>query len=428
MTAAPAPPKSLALIDGNNFYVSCERLFRPGIAKKAIVVASNNDGAVVSRSNEAKSLGIKMGVPVFQIRQLVRDHDVEVFSSNYALYADISNRMMTVISRFSPLQEIYSIDECFADFSGFSDIDQRARAVRDAVLRETGIPVCVGIGPSKTMAKLSNFIAKRHPRSQGIFNFNLLSDQQQISVLRNIPVAEVWGIGGRLSGALNAAGIDSALQLRDADAASMRQRFGVVMEKTLRELRGDGCIELEEVTPARKQIINSRSFGQVVDECEDLQDALAHFVSNAAKKLRDQHSVAAVLQVFIMTDRFRTDRPQYNPSVSIPMPIPTANTISLQKWAIAGLKQIYRPGYGYKKAGVILSEISSANQSQGDFFANAGTVEDGALMAALDAVNARYGKGTLKLSQDGSRRSWQMRQEHKSPAYTTNWDELPLCR
>lgn len=418
--------RSIALIDCNNFYVSCERVFRPELNKKAVIVLSNNDGMAISRSNEAKALGIKMGVPFFKIRDQVREHGVHVFSSNYALYADMSNRVMSILREYSPLQEVYSIDESFLELTGFNDIDLRARAMRERVWRDTGIPVCVGVGSSKTLSKLANFVAKRHPKSQGVFDFNLLTDKQAESVFSNVPVEEVWGIGRQLTKSLDAIGIQTIQQLRTADIASLRKRFGVVMEKTVRELRGDACIELDESTPAKQQIINSRSFGQPVTEIEDLQDALAHFVSNAARKLRGQHSCAALLQVFIMTDRFRDDQPQYCPSISVPLPTPTASSMTLQRYAVAALDSMYRPGYCYKKAGVILSEIHPDTQYQSDMFA--GALDDPVLMATFDQINARFGKGTMKLSQDGSRRSWQMRQERKSPEYTTNWAELPVCR
>ncbi|MBC3871904.1 Y-family DNA polymerase [Undibacterium oligocarboniphilum] len=421
-----APKRSIGLIDCNNFYASCERVFRPDLNHQPIIVLSNNDGCAVSRSNEAKALGIKMGVPLFKISDLVREHGVHVFSSNYPLYADMSNRVMAILREYSPVQEVYSIDECFLDLTGFHDIDQRARQIRDRVFRETSISVCIGIGASPTLSKLSNFVAKRHPRSQGVFNFNLLNNKQQESVLKNIPVEEIWGIGRQLTKALDVIGIQTALQLRTADISSMRKRFGIVMEKTVRELRGEACIELTESAPAKQQIITSRSFGQPVTEIEELQDALAHFISTSARKLRAQHSCAALLQVFIMTDRFREDQPQYCPSLALPLMTPTASSMTLQRYAVAALAAMFRPGYCYKKAGVILSEIFPETQFQGDMFA--GAPDDPSLMATLDQINARFGKGTLKLSQDGSRRSWQMRQDRKSPEYTTNWAELPVCR
>jgi DNA polymerase V len=419
------PVNSIALVDCNNFFVSCERVFRPDLQNKPVVVLSNNDGNVISRSNEAKALGVKMGVPLFKIRDLVRQHQIKVFSSNYALYADMSNRVMAILSEYSPTQEIYSVDESFLNLTGFNDIRERSKAIRERVFRDTNIPVCIGLGRSKTLAKLSNFVAKRHPKSFGVFNINLLSPAQVNSVLTNIPTEEIWGIGRKLTASLNEFGIDTVLQLRDADVASMRKRFGLVMEKTIRELRGESCIDMEDVAPAKKQIISSRSFGQLVSEIEDLQDALAHFVSNAAKKLRDQHSIAGMMHVFIMTDRFREDRPQHCPSISIPMTTPTANIMTLQQWAVTGLKSIFKSGYQYKKAGVMLSEITHESTFQGDLFAP--EPEDPTIMRVIDAMNKRYGKGTVKLSQDGSRQTWKMRQEHKSPAYTTDWDELPKC-
>lgn len=417
--------RSIALVDCNNFYVSCERVFRPDLQNKPVIVLSNNDGCAVSRSNEAKALGVKMGVPVFQIRELVKQHGIAVFSSNYVLYADMSNRVTTILQQFSPIHEIYSIDESFLDLTGFADINDRAKLIHQKVYQDTSIPVCVGIGCTKTLAKLANFVAKRHPRSNGVFNFNRLSQSQMNSVLSNIPVEEIWGVGRRLTASLNQIGIDYVIQLRDAEICSMRQRFGVVMEKTISELRGECCIEFEDVAPAKKQIINSRSFGRPVTEIEDLQDALTHFVSNAARKLRDQNSITAMLQVFVQTDRFRTDRQQYCPSVTIPLITPTADTMQLQHWALAGLKSIFKAGIHYKKAGVILSEICNESHFQGDLFSS--TNEKTELMKTLDALNTRYGKGTVKLSQDGSRHSWKMRQESKSPEYTTNWDELPIC-
>lgn len=412
--------------DCNDFYVQAERAFDPCLINKPVIVLSNNDGCAVSRSKEAKALGIKMGVPLFKIRDLVRQHDVQVLSSNYALYADMSNRVMSIMARFSPVQEIYSIDECFLEMTGFSNVTTLAGQMRAQIKLETGLPVCVGIGPTKTLAKLSNYVAKRHPKSKGVFNLNDLTPRQANSVFENIAIEEVWGIGRRLNASLTAAGVNTVAELRAADIASMRKKYGVIMEKLIRELRGESCIDIQEVAPAKQQIINSRSFGQPVAAIEDLQDALAHFVSNAAVKLRKQNSLAGMLQVFIMTDRFREERPQYNPCISIPLTTPTANTSELQGWAVKGLQEIYREGYLYKKAGVILTGIVPGDFYQGDMFA--GTPSSPALMEVMDNINARYGKGTLKLSQDGSRMAWAMRQERKSPAYTTDWQQLPVCR
>ena len=418
-------PRCIAIVDVNNFFVSCERVFRPDLHNKPVIVASSNDGNVVARSNESKALGVKMGVPIFKIRELIREHQINVFSGNMPLYASMSNRVMNILSEYFPIQEIYSIDESFGDLTGLADVPARCREMKDRISRDTTLPVSIGTAPTKVLAKLCNFMSKRHPRSRGTFHYHLLSETQIRSILTNLPVEEVWGIGARLTSALNAGGIHSALQLRDADIPSMRQRFGVVLEKTIRELRGECCLELEDVAPAKQQIMTSRSFGQTVTSVEDLQIALAHFVSASAKKLRDQRSVCSMLQVFLMTDRFRQDQAQYCPSISLPLTTPSANNLTLHKYAVLGLHRIFKEGYAYKKAGVLLSEIGEEGAWQGDLFSP--IPEDPALMHALDAMNRRYGKGTLKLSEDGARHTWHARQRNKSPAYTSDWNELPLC-
>jgi DNA polymerase V len=421
-------PRSIALVDCNNFYCSCERIFRPDLEKTPVLVLSNNDGAVVARSNETKAIGVKMGEPWFKVKDLAKKHGIVAFSSNYALYADISNRVMNILSEFSPIRECYSIDESFLDLTGFSDITERAYRIRKTVLQNTGITVCVGIASSKTLAKLANHVAKKHPKSLGVFDFNRLSAHQVDSVLSNLEIGEVWGIGRKLKSSLNSDGIENVLQLREADVASLRSKYGVVMEKTIRELRGESCIEIEEVSPAKQQIVCSRSFGQSVTDIDDLQEALIHFMGNAAGKLRSQNSVCSMVQVFIMTDRFRTDRPQYSPSVSIPLVTPTADTLTLCTWATAGLRTIFKEGFGYKKAGVILSEIGPEGIGQGDMFAPRDEPDRQSLMETLDGLNSRYGRGTVKVSGEGAKGLWKMKSDQKSPSYTTCWDEIAKCR
>lgn len=423
-------PSSIALIDANNFYCRCEQIFRPDLERdgKVIVVLSNNDGCVVARSAEAKALGIKMGVPWFELKDTAVKHGVVAFSSNYALYADMSNRLMNILGGFSPIQEVYSIDECFLNLTGFTDIRERAYSMRAQVNKWTGLVVCVGIGPSKTLAKLANNVAKKHPKSKGVFNFNILTPSQQANVLSHIEVSDVWGVGRKLSAKLQTMGIETVLQLRDADPASMRAKFGVVMEKTIRELRGEECIGIEEVAPAKQQIISSRSFGNPVVLIEDLADAITHFVTNAAGKLRAQNSIAGLLQVFIMTDRFREDRPQYNPTIAIPLPVATADSMKIASYAYQGLQSIFKDGYQYKKAGVILGDIRSKHILQTDLFADQEETCTAALMATMDAINSKYGRGTLKISNDGARRAWGMRAENKSPHYTTDWNEIARCK
>jgi DNA polymerase V len=422
------PVQQLALVDCNNFYVSCERLFRPDLNGQPIVVLSNNDGCIVSRSNEAKALGIGMGQPWFQIKELAEEHGVLALSSNYALYADLSNRVMTILANYSPRQEIYSIDECFVDLTGTAELRAVSYAMRETVRRWSGIPVCVGIGPTKTLAKLANHVAKKHPRSKGVFNYNDLSEAQQIKLLSQLPVSEVWGVGRKLTQRLAEQDISTALDLREAHTPTMRAQFGVVMEKTQRELQGLACIELQEITPPRQQIIASRSFGQAVEECAVIKDAVSSFVANACAKLRGQDSCAAVVQVFLMTNRFRPELPQYNPSLAIALPQPSSDSLLINRWAGWLVDHMWKPGYAYKKAGVMLSEITPAGQQQGDLLAAPAAAEDGKLMRALDSLNQRYWRGTVKLSTQGAGLLWQMRQDSKSPAYTTDWDGLPAVR
>ena len=276
----------LALVDCNNFYVSCERLFRPDLKAVPLVVLSNNDGCVVSRSNEAKALGIRMGQPWFECKDLAEEHGILALSSNYALYADISNRVMRILSDFSPRTEVYSIDECFVDLSGMPDLHALSYRIRETVLKWTGMPVCVGIGPTKTLAKLANHVAKKHPRSRGVFNYNDLSAAQQTRLLSRIAVDEVWGVGRRLSVRLTEHGIHTVQDLRLAHMPSLRAGFGVVMEKTQRELNGLACIDVQEVVPDKQQIIASRSFGSMVETADVLKDAVSVFVANACAKLR----------------------------------------------------------------------------------------------------------------------------------------------
>ena len=421
------PQQQLALVDCNNFYVSCERVFRPDLARVPLVVLSNNDGCVVSRSNEAKALGIRMGQPWFECKALAQAHGIVAMSSNYALYADMSNRVMRILGDFSPRQEVYSIDECFVDLSGIPRLHELSHALRERVGQWTGIPVCVGIGPTKTLAKLANHVAKKHPRSQGVFNFNALSEDQKTRLLQRIPVEEVWGVGRQRAARLQAHHIRTVQDLKAAHAPTLRAEFGVVMEKVQRELQALPCLSLQEITPARQQIIASRSFGQHVTALPVLQDALSTFVANACAKLRAQHSQAAVLQVFLQTDRFRQDLPQYMPSLAVPLPHPTDDSLAINLWASQLCTRLFKPGYQYRKAGIVLSEISPVTQQQGDLLTPrpAGNAR---LMQALDTLNQRFGRGTVKVSTQGAYPDWQMRQAHKSPNYTTAWAEIPCTR
>lgn len=415
--------QQLALVDCNNFYVSCERLFRPDLLKVPLVVLSNNDGCVVSRSNEAKALGVKMGQPWFECQALAEQHGILALSSNYALYADISNRVMAIVAAFSPRHEVYSIDECFADLTGIPQVREVGYAIRERVGRWTGIPVCVGIGPTKTLAKLANHVAKKHPRSKGVFNYNALTAEQKTRLLERIAVGDLWGVGRKLTKRLALHGVYTVQDLRMAHVPTLRAEFGVVMEKIQRELQEIPCLELQEVQPDRQQIISSRSFGSMVTDLPHLKEALSTFVANACAKLRAQDSHASIIHVFLQTNRFREELPQYMPSIAVPLTYPTNDSLEVNRWAAYLCERIFKPGYQYKKAGVMLSEITPASQRQGDLL-DAGPASNDRLMQALDTLNQRYGRGTVKVSTQGGDQGWQMLQERKSPNYTTCWEEV----
>jgi len=415
----------IALVDCNNFYVSCERIFRPDLNKVPVVVLSNNDGCVVSRSNEAKALGVRMGQPWFECKTLAEEHGILALSSNYALYADMSNRVMQILCDYSPRCEVYSIDECFVDLTGMPRLREVSYAMRERVGMWTGMPVCVGIGPTKTLSKLANHVAKKHPRSQGVFNYNALTEAQKSKLLTQLPVSEVWGVGRKLTQRLAAHGIATVQDLRVAHTPTLRAEFGVVIEKTQRELQEVACIDFQQEVPDKQQIISSRSFGSAVTELPVLKDALSLFVANACAKLRKQNSQAALIQVFLQTNRFRKDQPQYMPCLAVPLPRPTHDTLEVNRWADALCERMYKPDYVYKKAGIVLSEISPVTHQQADWI-EPDVLSNDKLMQALDGLNQRYGRGAVTVSTQGAYKEWQMRQERKSPNYTTCWEEVPV--
>jgi len=416
--------RQIALVDCNNFYVSCERLFRPDLKTTPVVVLSNNDGCVVSRSNEAKAIGIKMGQPWFECKELAEEHGVLALSSNYALYADLSNRVMNILSSYSPLTEVYSIDECFVDLTGMPKLRDTSYQIRERVFQWTGIPVCVGIGPTKTLAKLANHIAKKHPRSRGVFNYNDLTDAQQTRLLSQISVDEVWGIGRRISKRLAAHSINTVQELRAAHTPTLRAEFGVVVEKTQRELQGVACDELQDDLPDKQQIQSSRSFGKPVTQLAVLQDALSVFSATASEKLRAQNSHAALIQVYLRTNWFKEDEQQYCPSMTVPLLMPTNDSLVINRWVQHIAELLWRDGYKYKKAGIMLGDISPAGVVQADLLEPL-TTSDAKLMRAIDGLNSRFGRGTIKVSSGGLGEEWGMRQERKSPNYTTDWDAVP---
>ena len=415
-----------ALVDVNNFYASCERVFNPKLASRPVVILSNNDGCAVARSTEAKALGIVMGAPYFKIQKVLKDNNGVALSSNYALYGDMSNRVMSLLSSFSPDQEVYSIDECFLGMDGFKDLATIGREIRSRVGQWTGLTVCVGIGPSKTLAKLANHCAKKDIGGawQGVCNLLDLTDLD--AVIGGIEVGEVWGVGQRISARLIDAGITTVRQLRDTDLKWIRRELSVVMERTVLELRGVSCLSLDDVVAPKKQIICSRSFGQSIGFLPDLEEAVAAYTGRAAEKLRRQGSVAGSISAFVMTNRFRPTDPQYCNSVSISLPTPSADTITLTHAALSGLRQIFRPGYDYKKAGVMIDGIMAADRVQPSLFVDAGRSQERseALMSALDKLNQKFGRGTVKLAAEGVQQDWKMKRSNVSPRYTTSWRDV----
>ncbi len=421
--------RSIALIDVNNFYVSCERVFNPKLEDKPVVVLSNNDGCAVARSNEVKALGVKMGQPWFQLKDLAMKHGIIAYSSNYVLYADMSNRVMSILAMFSPNQEIYSIDECFLDLTGFrkQNLILYGQHIRQRIKQWTGLPVCVGIGSTKTLAKLANHIAKKNPEFNGVCDLNGMSLCQQEDWFSKIEVGEIWGIGRRLAPKLHEIGIKTVLDLKTASTSQLRARFSVVMEKTIREINGTACIELEEINPPKKQIVSSRSFGIPVSDLASLEESVSLYISRAAEKLRSKQSYAGSVHVSIRTSPFNEKDPYYANSMTISLPRQTDDTRLLTKVALWGLRKIYRRGYQYQKAGVMLSELVPRQYRQLDLFGSASAdTKSSQLMSIIDQINARMGRGTLKLASEGYKQPWRMKQGNKSPNYTTNWDEL-IC-
>lgn len=412
----------IALVDCNNFYASCERLFQPSLRGKPVVVLSNNDGCVIARSNEAKALGIVMGDPWHLRKAEFVKQGVIVRSSNYTLYGDISARVMTTLAGFSPELEIYSIDEAFLGLSGFADVDRHAREMRVTVLQWTGIPVSVGIAPSKTLAKVANRTAKKDPDSGGVAV--LMTEAAQEAALARLEITDLWGVAGRLAKRLEQIGIRTPLQLRDADPRFIRDRFSVVMERMVLELRGIPCIDLERSRPDNKSIMASRSFGRPVESLHEMQEAVASYVSRAAEKLRRQDLAAGQLIVFVNTNRHRPQDAQYYATRPVRLPIATADTSRLVRAALHGLACVWKPGFRYKKAGVILLDLVQAGSVQGNLFTLPDSPNSQTLMAALDGLNRRYGRDTLTIGAGGRKKAWKLRSEQLSDHYTTSWGEL----
>jgi DNA polymerase V len=431
MSASLAGAPVFALQDGNNFYVSCERVFNPRLENKPVCVLSSNDGCAIARSSECKALGVKMGDPLFQLQDLVRRHGLICLSSNFALYGDLSARVLEVLSQFSPDIEPYSIDENFVRVERmrllWPDLTQMGQAMVARVKQWVNIPTCVGFGTSKTMAKLSNHVAKKNPQFGGVFDSTSYPAKELDALLATISVGEVWGVGRRIAEKLNAMGIHTVQDLRQSSPKFIRSHFSVVMERTVAELQGISCLDLEDVAPPKQQIISSKSFGTMVSTQEELGEALTSYVTRAAEKLRAQRSVCGAVHVFVMTNRFRERDPQYCNGITIPLPNPSADTMALAGAALAGLKAIYRKGYAFKKTGVMLLDLSPAGIVQGSLFdqVEVQSRQSDVVMAALDSLNARFGRDTVTVAAAGTQKRWVARAENRTQRFTTRWTELP---
>ncbi|MBV4474733.1 translesion error-prone DNA polymerase V subunit UmuC [Pseudomonas botevensis] len=411
-----------ALIDCNSFYASCERVFRPDLAKVPIVVLSNNDGCVIARSADAKPF-VKMGEPYFQIKHKLQQHGIVPFSSNYALYGDMSERVMTVIESLVPAVEVYSIDEAFADLSGITQLDTLGRQIRSQVLRTTGIPVGVGIAHTKTLAKLANHTAKRlQAQTGGVVN--ICDPMKRDWVLRNTDVAEVWGVGRKMKLHLDGMGIKTAMDLAKTDPWTLRKSFSVVIEKTARELAGTPCLELDEPDPPKQEICCSRMFGQRLKELPPIKEAVATYMQRATEKLRAQNSLCKKIRVSIRTGMFNPEEAKYANGVVIDLPYPTDDVRLLTKVAVDALDCVFRPGFNYSKAEVLLLNLCQPGEYTDDLFATSQPVEATKVMSVLDQINQRWGKGTLRTASVPANPTWAMRRELMSQSYTTRLDQL----
>lgn len=412
------------LVDCNSFYCSCERVFDPSLNNKPVIVLSNNDGCAVSRTDEAKALGIEMGAVYFKIKDLVRKHDVKVFSSNYTLYGDMSHRVMQILSTFVPEMEIYSIDEAFLSFTGMKNknLNEYALEIKDTVFQYTGIPTCIGLGPTKVLAKVANKVAKKNKiKTKGVFN--LCDPDFKNEVLRKFPVEDIWGIGRQSAKKLYAHNIRTAFDLMKSDPEHIRKFLTVVGGRIVEELRGISCLDLELDAEDRKQIVSSRSFGKQVKDIAELKESVANHITNAAEKLRQQNLQCGYLSVFIQTNPFK-NVPQYYNSTGAKLLTATSVTPKLINEAFNLLNRIYRDGYEYKKAGVILNDLTKNTFIQQDLFGTTDSESELKFMKIIDEINRFHGKGTVKFAACGVDQFWKMLSEMKSQCYTTRWSEL----
>ncbi len=415
---------TFALVDCNNFYASCERLFRPELKKQPVVVLSNNDGCIVARSQEVKALGIKTGTPLFKVLPLLRQHRVQIFSSNYTLYGDLSARVMQTLEELNPGLEIYSIDEAFLDLSGHRDPSAYGEEIRATVYKHVGIPVCVGIANTKTLAKLANYAAKKYPATAGVVN--LMDPQRQQRLLAITPVAEVWGVGRKISTSLNNLGITTALELAQLNRSQLRRHYSVVLERTVRELNGESCLDLDHAPAAKQQIVCSRSFGNRISDYASLRETICEFAARGAQKLRREQQLASNINVFIRTSPFITDSAQYANTATIRLAYPSFDSGAIIAAATTALDSIYKADYPYAKAGVMLGDFCSAHRHQLNLFqTTAQTARRDKLMQTIDTIN-QSSAGKVWFGGQRPANDWFMQRNMVSPAYTTSWDCLPL--
>ncbi|HWP91547.1 MAG TPA: Y-family DNA polymerase [Thermodesulfobacteriota bacterium] len=418
-----------ALVDCNNFYCSVERVFNPKLRKRPVVVLSNNDGCVVARSEEAKTLGIPMGAPAFLWEQTFKNNNVAVLSSNYSLYGDMSQRVMSILSQFTPDIQFYSIDEAFLNLSGFSNLNltEYAKEIKSTVYRWTGIPISIGIGPTKTLSKIANKLAKKNPMCSGVFD--ITNHPRTDDFLASVNVEDIWGVGRQYAKLLNRNGVFTALDLKNAPENWVKKYMTIVGHRTQLELRGISCIELDDLNEPKKQIIRSRGFGRPVTSLNELRESISTHTTRATEKLREQRSVAFHISVFIETNRFKTDEPYYGNLAGCSLPEPSAYTPLLIKYALQCLDRIFREGYKYSRAGVMVTDIVPEDQIQLNLYEHPRDVErDKSLMRAVDRLNDKWGSNTIRYGSSGIEQEWRMRRAKLSPRYTTNWDEILVVK
>ena len=418
----PSQNNSIALIDCNNFYASCERIFNPRLIGKPIVVLSNNDGCIITRSAEAKELGIKMGEPYFKAKKIIDKNNVRVFSSNYSLYGDISQRVMETLARFASDVEIYSIDEAFLGLNGFEnyELSKYCQYIRRTIKQWVGIPVSIGVSTTKTLSKIANNLAKKNKEYDGVCILKSWFDINE--ALKLTSIEDVWGIGRRLSVFLKKYKINTAYDFTQLDKGWIRKNMGVVGEKTFLELCGVSCIELELIPSDKKSCCVSRSFSKPVEKIDDLEESVSSYGTRVAEKIREEGLVAESMSIFVLTNYFNRKEKQYSNSIKLQLPYPTNNSIKIVKRALEGIKKIYREGYRYKKVGVILYGLTKAKQTRG--LLDYDRESSDSIMNTLDRINERYGSSTIRLASEGVDKSWSMRRENVSPCYTTRFHDL----